>query len=66
MHIFPGRLKSKWIGPFLITKVFPNREVKLENKEDIKFTVIGIRRKVYVGHAESVDEVVEAYHLDKL
>ena len=31
LHLFLGKLKSKWTGPFLITKVFPHGEVELEN-----------------------------------
>ncbi|XP_015084189.1 uncharacterized protein LOC107027570 [Solanum pennellii] len=31
--LFSSKLKSKWTGPFLITKVFPHGAVELENKE---------------------------------
>ena len=24
LHIFPGKLKSRWIGPFTIHQVYPN------------------------------------------
>ena len=47
--------KSKLIGQFLITKVLPHGEVELENKEV---------SKIYLGYAESVHEMVQAYHLD--
>ena len=33
LRLFPGKLKSKWTGPFLITQVFPHGVVELENKE---------------------------------
>ena len=32
LRLFPGKLKSKWTGPFKVTKVFPHGAVKLENK----------------------------------
>ena len=58
LRLFPRKLKSKWTGPFLITKVFPHWEVELENNEGEKFTVNGQRIKIYIGDAESVHEVV--------
>ncbi|XP_015068717.1 uncharacterized protein LOC107013283 [Solanum pennellii] len=66
LRLFPSKLKSEWTGPFLITKVFPNGAVELENKEGAKFTVNGQKIKIYLGHAESAHEVVEAYHLDEV
>ena len=64
--MFPGKLKSKWAGPFLITKVYQHGAVEFENKEGAKFTFNGQRIKIYLGHAESAHEVVEAYHLDEV
>ena len=31
----PGKLKSKWTGPYLITQVFPHGEVELKIKEGV-------------------------------
>ncbi|XP_069147017.1 uncharacterized protein [Solanum lycopersicum] len=64
--LFSGKLKSKWIGPFLITKVFPHGAVELENKEGARFTVNKQRIKINIGHAESAHEVVEAYYFDEV
>ena len=36
---FPGKLKSKWTGPYLITKVFPHGAVELKGKEEVRFEV---------------------------
>ncbi|XP_069152702.1 uncharacterized protein [Solanum lycopersicum] len=66
LRLFPGKLKSKWTGPFLITKVFSHGVFELENKESTKFIVNGQRIKIYLGHAESVHEVVEASCLDEV
>ena len=65
-HLFPGKLKSKWTAPFLITEVFPHGAVEFENQEGARFTVNRQRIKIYLGHAESVHEVVEAYSLDEV
>ena len=63
--LLPRKLKSKWIGPYLITQVFPHRAVELETKEGVRFKVNGERIKFYFGHTTSVNEVIEAYHLDE-
>ena len=34
LHIFPGKLKSRWIGPFTIHKVYPNGAVELLNSNE--------------------------------
>ncbi|XP_069147087.1 uncharacterized protein [Solanum lycopersicum] len=47
-------------------EMFPHGVVELENKERARFMVNGQRIKIYLGHAESAHEVVEAYHLDEV
>ena len=37
----PGKLKTKWTGPYLITQVFPHGEVELKSKERVWFKVNG-------------------------
>ena len=49
LHLFLGKLKSKWTSPFLITQEFPQGAVELENKEGARFKVNGQRIKVYLG-----------------
>ena len=61
----PRKLKSERTGPYLITKVFPHREVDLKTKEGVRFKVNRERIKIYFGHTASVNEVTEAYHLDE-
>ena len=66
LRLFPGKLKSKWTDPYLITQLFPHGVVELENKEGVRFKVNGQRIKIYLGHAETANEVIEAYHLDEV
>ena len=61
----PGKLNSKRTGPYLITQVFPHGEVELKTKEGVRFKVNTERIKLYFGHTASVNEVIEAYHLDE-
>lgn len=49
LHLFSGKHKSKWIGPFLISKVFPHIRVYLEIKEDARFRVNGKKDKDLYG-----------------
>jgi len=48
LRLFPGKLKSKWTGPFIVTQVFPHGAVELENNEGTRFKVNGQRIKVYI------------------
>ena len=34
LRLFPGKLKSKWTGPCLVTQLFPHGAVELETKEE--------------------------------
>ena len=48
VHLFPGKLKSRWIGPFIVHKVQLNGSVDLLNSKDNKvFKVNGQRLKPY-------------------
>ena len=66
LRLFPGKLKSKWTGPYLFTQLFPHGAVELETKEGVQFKVNGQRIKIYFGHARSANDVIEAYHLDEV
>ena len=49
LHIFPGKLKSRWIGPFTIHQVHSNGVVELLNSNNIEsFKVNGHRLKPFV------------------
>ena len=45
--------------------VFHHGAVELETKEGVWFKVNGERIKLSFGHTTSVNEVIEAYHLDE-
>ena len=62
----PGKLKSKWIGPYLITQVFPYGAVELKAKEGVRFKRNRDRIKLYFGHKALGNKVIEAYHLDEV
>ncbi|RVW24469.1 Transposon Ty3-G Gag-Pol polyprotein [Vitis vinifera] len=49
LHIFPGKLKSRWIGPFIIHRVYSNGVVELLNSNGKdSFRVNGYRLKPFM------------------
>ena len=61
--LFPGKLKSRWSGPFTIRTVFPYGTFELEDKDGGTFKVNGHRLKRYI--CGSMDEKEnEVIHLD--
>nr|GEZ65330.1 reverse transcriptase domain-containing protein [Tanacetum cinerariifolium] len=47
--IFSGKLKTRWSGPFTITKFFPYGIVELSQPDGLNFKVNGHRVKHYFG-----------------
>nr|CAN65624.1 hypothetical protein VITISV_020765 [Vitis vinifera] len=54
LHIFPGKLKSRWIGPFIIHQVHPSGVVELLNSNSIDTFKVngGIAKKMKDGLLE--------------
>ena len=49
LHIFPGKLKLRWIGPFTIQQVYSNGVVELLNSNNTgSFKINGHRLKPFV------------------
>ena len=49
LHLFLGKLKSRWIGPFIVQQAYSNGLVDLLNPNDSRvFKVNGQRLKPYV------------------
>ena len=59
LHLFPGKLKSRWTGPFTIQEVYLNGSVDLFNSKDNRlFKVNGQRMKPYiVQHSADKEEI---------
>ncbi|GJV91390.1 reverse transcriptase domain-containing protein [Tanacetum coccineum] len=49
LKIFSGKLKTRWSGPFTITKVFPYGTIELYQPDGPNFKVNGHRVKHYFG-----------------
>ena len=62
LHLFPGKLQSRWSGPFIVQEVSPHGAIGIENpKNGNRFKVNGQRLKPYFesfcGEIECVDLV---------
>ena len=48
LRLFPGKLRSRWIGPFVVTNVFPHGVVEIQSLATSKvFKVNGHRLKSF-------------------
>ena len=61
LRLFPGKLKSRWTGPYIVTETFPYGTVELENSAGIRFKVNGHRLKSY--SEGPIDEEMEVLYL---
>ena len=48
LRLFPGKLKSRWSGPFEVKKVYPYGAVEIGRNNEI-FKVNGQRLKLYIA-----------------
>ena len=56
LKLFPGKLKSRWSGPFKVRKVFPYGTMELEHPEKGIFKVKDQRLKTYLGDKTVFEE----------
>ncbi|XP_070048882.1 uncharacterized protein [Nicotiana tomentosiformis] len=52
LRMFPGKLKSKWSGPFEVVNMTPFGSLDLKNKNDEAFRVNGHWVKTYLGKVD--------------
>ncbi|XP_076924850.1 uncharacterized protein LOC143587439 [Bidens hawaiensis] len=55
LKLFPGKLKSRWYGPYTVKEVFPYGAIEIEDKNG-SFKVNGHRLKHYIGEKASMEE----------
>ena len=49
LRLFPGKLKSRWSGPFTVIAIAPFGVVTLKTKSGNEFKVNGQRQNPYIG-----------------
>ena len=63
LRLFPGKLKSRWTGPYTVKEVYPYGTVSIKNTEGLTFKVNGHRLKLYISGPVDYDvEVLELHH----
>ncbi|KAH9697871.1 hypothetical protein KPL71_023794 [Citrus sinensis] len=51
LHLFPGKLRSRWSGPFIVHTIFPHGAIEIKDpKNGVTFKVNGQRLKPYLEH----------------
>jgi len=48
LQLFPGKLHSRWSGPFLVTQVYPQGAVEIYSEKKGTFKVNGQILKLYI------------------
>lgn len=60
LHLFPGKLRSRWGGPYIVKTVSTHGAVELENpKNGTTFKVNGHRLKLYIEKFDPEESVEE-------
>jgi len=60
LYLFPGKIRSRWGGPFIVKHVYPYGACDIENpKNDNVFKVNGHRLKVYFDNFSVENDSVE-------
>ena len=59
LHLFPGKLRSRWTSPFIVKKSFSHGAVEIENpKNDNIFKVNGQRLKPFFENFDPNEESI--------
>ena len=60
VNLFPGKLRSRWIGTYVILKTFPHGAYEIQSEDTLKiFKVNGQRLKPYFENFQKEHEIVE-------
>ncbi|WCJ18012.1 Transposon Tf2-6 polyprotein [Euphorbia peplus] len=58
LKLFPGKLRSRWYGPYTVSKVFPHGAVELCDSAGLLFKVNGQRLKPYLVNVANQEETI--------
>ena len=49
LHLFPGKLRSRWTGPYIVSRIFPYGAVEIQDPDSgATFKVNGQRLKQFL------------------
>ncbi|XP_076882606.1 uncharacterized protein LOC143531114 [Bidens hawaiensis] len=67
MKLFPGKLRSRWVGPYTVKEVFPRGVIELQDVDGSSWKVNDHRLKHYIGGlVDSVEEDVFCLDIPRL
>ena len=58
LHIFPGKLHSRWTGPFIVKVVHPYGVVEIENPENGKLFKVNCQRLSHLWRTSTARRVM--------
>ncbi|XP_022003439.1 uncharacterized protein LOC110900889 [Helianthus annuus] len=62
LRLFPGKLKSRWMGPYKVKEIFSYGVVTIEDPNGASFKVNGHHLKLYIkGPVDPVEEILELH-----
>ena len=62
LHLFRGKLRSRWSGPFVVKKVYPHGAIDIENPRNGNiFKVNGQRVKPFLENQFSQEEILFSF-----
>jgi hypothetical protein len=65
LKLMVGKIRSKWIGPFVVTNIFPHGAVEIKSAgTDKTFKVNGQRLKIFHESAVPEDALLEELSLE--
>ena len=69
LKLFPGKLRSRWDGPFVVQQVFPSGAVQILDLQDGRVLMVNGQRlkpivtnELALGLIESINLVDPVYH----
>ena len=62
LHLFPGKLRSRWTGPYVVREIFSHGAVLLLNPRDgSEFKVNGHRLKKYIENQPLEEDTLDVH-----
>jgi len=65
LKLMPGKLRSRWIGPFFVTNVFPYGVVEIQSDSTNKSFKVNSHRLKHFHESPALEEIVEEISLEK-
>ena len=64
LRLFPGKLRSRWSGPFKVEKVYPFGAIDISGDDGMPFKVNGQRLKIYLGGGDKFERLNSRVNID--